>query len=298
MLIGSRRAGWRGLVVAGLSFILPAVLIVSLIAANYRQIAETEVLERLRYGIYPVVAAIIAVALVRLRKSTLGTPIHLVIGAGSVALTVIGLPELLVLLVGGAIAGVTYLVRPTVNTIVMVVAAVAAPDLWRIFLRFVEIGSVIFGSGYVLFAFLDSMLVSRDGWISESVLLDAIAVGQVTPGPVFTSATFIGWDLQGLAGAMVATAGVFLPSFVFAFGCTWFVCVVQRKPWLRTLLGGVTAASVGLMATLVVRLAATALVDPATWVLGLGALLILLFSRVSSMWVIGLGVLMGMALGG
>ncbi|MEN9301564.1 MAG: hypothetical protein RLZZ254_1345 [Actinomycetota bacterium] len=298
MLIGSRRAGWRGLVVAGLSFIFPAVVIVSLIAANYRQIADTAVLERLRYGIYPVVAAIIAVALVRLRKSTLGSPIHLVIGVGSIVLAAIDVPELLVLVIGGAIAGVAHLVRPTVNAIVVVFAAVAAPELWRIFFRFAEIGSVVFGSGYVLFAFLDSMLVDRDGWISESVLLDAIAVGQVTPGPVFTSATFIGWDLQGPAGAMAATAGIFLPSFVFAFGCTWFVGVVQRKPWLRILLGGVTAASVGLMALLVLRLAATAWVDPATWVLGLGALVILMFSRVSSMWVIGLGVLVGLVLGG
>lgn len=298
MLIGSRRAGWRGLLVAGLSFIVPAFLIVSLIAANYGRIEESEVLDRLRYGTYPVVVAIIAVALVRLRKSTLGTPLHMVIGAGSIVLAVIGVPELAVLLIAGVVVGVLHIVRPTLNSIVMVLATAAVPELWRVFLRFAEIGSVVFGSGYVLFAFLDSMLVIRDGWISESVLLDAIAVGQVTPGPVFTSATFIGWELQGLSGALVATAGIFLPSFALAFGCTRFLGVVQRTPWLRLVLGGVTAASIGLMALLVVRLAESSLFDLGTWTLALVAAGVLLVTRISSMWVIGLGVLAGLLVGG
>lgn len=298
MLIGSRRAGWRGLIVAGTSFIVPAFLIVSLIAANYDRIADTDVLDRLRYGIYPVVVAIITVALVRLRKSTLGTPLHVVIGAGSIALAAIGVPELLVLVVGGVVAVTLATVRHRLHAAVGIVVAAVMPELWRIFLRFAEIGSVVFGSGYVLFAFLDSMLVQRDGWISESVLLDAIAVGQVTPGPVFTSATFIGWELQGFPGALVATVGIFLPSFVFAAGCTWFVGVVTRTSWLRIVLGGVTAASIGLMALLVVRLADLSLVDVGTWTLAVVAAGVLLVTRVSSVWVIGLGVLAGLLFGG
>ncbi|MFM8867289.1 MAG: chromate efflux transporter [Ilumatobacteraceae bacterium] len=298
MLIGSRRTGWRGLIVAGLSFIVPAFLIVSLIAANYGRIEGTDVLDRLRYGIYPVVVAIIAVALVRLRKSTLGTPLHVVIGAGCIALSVVGVPDLLVLVVGGAVAVTLASVRHRLHAMGALIVAAVVPELWRIFLRFAEIGSVIFGSGYVLFAFLDSMLVIRDGWISESVLLDAIAVGQVTPGPVFTSATFIGWELQGLSGAMVATAGIFLPSFVFAAGCNWFVGVVTRTPWLRTVLGGVTAASIGLMALLVVRLADTSLTDVGTLTLAVVAAGVLLVTRISSVWIIGLGVLAGLVFGG
>jgi len=298
MLVGARRAGWRGLVVSGLSFIVPAVVIVSLIAANYGRIADTDVLQRLRYGIYPVVVAIIAVALVRLRKSTLGSPLHVVIAVGSIALAALDIPELLVLLVGGVIALALSTLRSRLNATAAIVAAVAMPELWRIFLRFAEIGSVIFGSGYVLFAFLDSMLVQRDGWISESVLLDSIAVGQVTPGPVFTSATFIGWELRGLSGALVATVGIFLPSFIFAAGCTWFVGVVQRTAWLRTVLGGVTAASIGLMGVLVARLTNAAVVDAGAVALGALALGILLFTRISSMWVIGLGVLVGALFGG
>ena len=298
MLIGARSAGWRGLLVSGLAFIVPAVVIVSLIAANYGRIADTDVLERLRYGIYPVVVAIIAVALVRLRKSTLGTPLHMAIGVGSIALAAAGVAELLVLIIGGVVAVALATLRPRLNAVVAIVVAAVVPELWRIFLRFAEIGSVIFGSGYVLFAFLDSMLVQREGWISQAVLLDSIAVGQVTPGPVFTSATFIGWELRGLPGALVATLGIFLPSFVFAAGCTWFVGVAKRAPWLRAVLGGVTAASIGLMGVLVVQLAESAMVDIGAWALGLLALCVLLFSRVSSMWVIGLGVLAGLLIGG
>lgn len=298
MLVGSRRAGWRGLIVAGVSFIVPAFLIVLLVAANYERLAESDVLDRLRYGIYPVVVAIIAVALVRLRKSTLGTPLHAVIGMGSVVLFVVGVPELLVLAIGGVVAVALSTVRSRLNAVAALAAAVVVPELWRILLRFAEIGSVVFGSGYVLFAFLDSMLVQRDGWIGESVLLDAIAVGQVTPGPVFTSATFIGWEIDGLAGAAVATLGIFLPSFLFAAMCAWFVRMVGRTAWLQSALGGVTAASIALMAVLVVRLGDLSLNDVGTWALFAVALGAMLLKRVGSMWMIGLGLLAGLAFGG
>ena len=298
MLVGLRRAGWRGLIVAGMSFIVPAFLIVLLLAANYGRIAETDVLDRLRYGIYPVVVAIIAVALVRLRRSTLGTPLHAVIGAGSVLLFVIGVPELLVLLIGGVVAVAIGTVRSRLHAVVGMALAVVVPELWRVFLRFVEIGSVIFGSGYVLFAYLDSMLVWRDGWISESVLLDSIAVGQVTPGPVFTSATFIGWEISGLAGAAVATLGIFLPSFVFAAICARFVRLVERTGWLQRALGGVTAASIALMAVLVVRLGDLSLNDVGTWALFVAAFGMMFFKRMGSMWLIGLGLAAGLVFGG
>lgn len=298
MLIGNRRAGWRGLVLAGVSFILPAFVIVALVAANYERLTGSDVLGRLREGIYPVVVAIIVVALFRLRRATLGSPLHVAIAVGSAVLFVAGVPEFVVLLVGGLTASVLDTFRPRMNAIAVVATTMVAPHLWRIFLRFVEIGSVIFGSGYVLFAFLDSMLVRGDGWISESVLVDAIAVGQVTPGPVFTSATFIGWHLQGLSGAAVATAGIFLPSFVFSAACSWFVRAVDRFPRLRQGLGGVTAASIGLMAVLVVRLGELSLVDLRALFLVSFALAILATNRLSSMWVIGLGVLWGLVLGG
>jgi chromate transporter len=280
------------------SFIVPAFLIVLLVAANYERLAETDVLDRLRYGIYPVVVAIIAVALVQLRKSTLGTPLHAAIGMGSVVLFVVGVPELLVLAIGGVVAAALSTVRSRLNAVAVLAAAVVVPELWRILLRFAEIGSVVFGSGYVLFAFLDSMLVQRDGWIGESVLLDAIAVGQVTPGPVFTSATFIGWEIDGLAGAAVATLGIFLPSFLFAVMCAWFVRAVERTAWLQSALGGVTAASIALMAVLVVRLGDLSLNDVGTWALFAVALGAMLLKRVGSMWMIGLGLLAGLAFGG
>lgn len=298
MLVGSRRAGWRGLLVAGLSFIIPAFLIVLLIAANYERISGTDVLDRLRYGIYPVVVAIIAVALIRLRRITIGTPLHAVVAAGAVLLTLVGVPELAVLAVGGAVAVAFANVGNHLRAVVPVVLLAATPELWRIFLRFVEIGSVVFGSGYVLFAFLDSMLVGSDGWITQSVLVDAVAVGQVTPGPVFTSATFIGWEISGFPGAAVATLGIFLPSFVFAAGCSWFVRVVEQTAWLRSALGGVTAASIALMAVLVVRLGALSLTDVGTWALFAVALGLMTFKRVGSMWMIGLGLFVGLGFGG
>lgn len=298
MLVGSRRGGWRGLIVAGISFIVPAFLIVLLVAANYDRVVGTDVLDRLRYGVYPVMVAIIAIALFRLRKATVGTPLHLAIGVGSAMLFLVGVPELVVLLVGGLCAVALSSLRARLNAVVVIATAVVVPELWRIFVRFVEIGSVIFGSGYVLFAFLDSMLVQRAGWISESVLLDAIAVGQVTPGPVFTSATFIGWNIRGLSGAAVATLGIFLPSFIFAAACSWFVRLVERTEWLRSVLGGVTAASVALIAVLVVRLGVRSLTDLGAWALLVVSLIVVGTLRISSIWVIGIGVLVGLTVGG
>jgi chromate transporter len=166
-------------------------------------------------------------------------------------------------------------------------------SLWRLFLVFLEIGSVLYGSGYVLLAFLQSNLVDDLGWITSEQLLDAVAVGQVTPGPVFTTATFIGWQIAGPAGAAVATIGIFLPSFVFVALLGRIVPWMRRRPTARAFLTGVTVASLGLMAGVLVDLADSALTDSFTVLVAGVALVALVRTGLNSAWLVATGVAIG-----
>jgi chromate transporter len=166
-------------------------------------------------------------------------------------------------------------------------------SLRRLFLVFLEIGSVLYGSGYVLLAFLQSNLVDQRGWLTSQQLLDAVAVGQITPGPVFSTATFVGWQVHGPAGAAVATAGIFLPSFVLVALLGRIVPWMRARPTARAFLSGVTAASLGLMAGVLVDLADTAIADVFTATIALVALGLLIRTKVNSAWLIGAGALIG-----
>jgi len=170
----------------------------------------------------------------------------------------------------------------------------ARVTLWRLFVVFVEIGSVLYGSGYVLLAFLQRNVVDDLGWITSQQLLDAIAVGQITPGPVFSTATFIGWQIDGPAGAAVATAGIFLPSFVFVALLGRIVPWMQRRPTAKAFLAGVTAASLGLMGGVLVDLTDTAIRDVVTVAIALAALAALVRTKINSAWLIGAGVAVGL----
>lgn len=232
--IGLRRAGWRGLVVAGICFIAPAFLIVFACAWFYVRFARLPEIQGALYGVKPVVLAIVVQALWRLARAALRT--KQVIGIAIVALTasMLGMHELLILPIAGIAAPVArgvatrWLGRPTNSVLALLPpllpigligptsAAVSLPvSLTSLFMFFLKVGAVLFGSGYVLLAFLRGDLVQRWGWLTKSQLLDAIAIGQVTPGPLFTTATFIGYVLAGPAGAGVATTGLFLPAFIF-----------------------------------------------------------------------------------
>jgi chromate transporter len=178
-------------------------------------------------------------------------------------------------------------------------AIVAATDharvtLWRLFVVFLEIGSVLYGSGYVLLAFLHRNLVDDLGWITNQQLLDAVAVGQITPGPVFTTATFIGWQVDGIGGAAVATFGIFLPSFVFVALLGRIVPWMHRRPTAKAFLDGVTAASLGLMAGVLAQLFDTAITDVFTAVVAVTALAVLIGTKLNSAWLIALGAIIGL----
>ncbi|MDX2091960.1 MAG: chromate efflux transporter [Kofleriaceae bacterium] len=296
--LGYRRAGWPGLVIAGLCFIVPAALLVTAIAWAYvRYGALPEGLAALN-GIKPVVIAIVAQALWRLGRSAVKSPLLAAVGAAAFAAVALGAHELAVLAAAGAVMAATRLHRaPTAAVMVPLVPAsaamLAAPfSLGGLFFVFLKIGSVLFGSGYVLFAFMRTELVERLHWLTEAQLVDAVAVGQLTPGPLFTSATFVGYLLADVSGAAVATAGIFLPAFVFVAASGPLV------PWLRkhaaagAFLDGLNVASLALMTLVTIELGRGALVD-GTSVAIAGVSAVALALRVNTVWLVLAGAAAG-----
>ncbi len=261
MAIGARRAGWRGLVVGGVSFIVPAFVIVCAVVWMYEDVLTSTTIADIRRWVVPIVVAIVLHALWSLRTTAARDKRDVIVVVLALTGAVVGIPELLVLLIVG-VASVLLRLAPRSLGVVMALplAALVSPSLTKIFLVFLQIGSVIYGSGYVLLVFLDSEVVGR-GWMSEQVLLDAISVGQFTPGPVFTTATFIGWHLDGFAGAAVATLGIFAPSFVFAALIGRVVSWSQQHRAFGAFLRGVSSGSIALMAVVLWRLANEAFTD-------------------------------------
>jgi len=302
--IGRRRAGWAGLLIAGACFILPATLIVTAVAWAYVRFGQLPRAESLLYGVKPVIIAVVIQALWGLGRSALKTKLLAVVGAAAAVLSLLEVNELAVLFgtgilvavartlgVGKPSAGVAPLlaVAPVLPIAAAAnsAAAVATPlGLWPMFLFFLKVGSVLFGSGYVLLAFLRADLVERWHWLTEGQLLDAIAVGQFTPGPVFTTATFIGYLLAGTSGAAIATVGIFLPAFVFVALSGPLVPRLRASPVAGAFLDGVNVASLALMAVVTLRLGAAALVDWPTVLLALASAFLLLRYRVNSAWLV------------
>jgi chromate transporter len=316
--VGRMRAGTRGLVVAGACFILPAALIVSALAALYLRYGALPETTAVLYGVKPVVIAIVVVALWRLARTAMKSWMLGVIAAAAIVASAVGANEILLLAAAGLLAAlIQRLRRPpratsaardeaeparTVPTLVpiggvaSVIAGAAKVGLWPLFLYFTKVGSVLFGSGYVLLAFLRAGLVERNGWLTETQLLDAVAVGQVTPGPVFTTATFVGYLLAGGAGAAVATAGIFLPAFVFVAASAPLVSRLRRSSVAGAALDGINAASLALMTVVSFHLARAALMDVPTISVGALSLLVLIDGRINSAWLIGAGALVGLVL--
>jgi len=277
--IGYRRAGWRGLLVAGACFILPASLIVFAIAWLYVRYAKLPQAEALLYGIKPVIIAIVADALWRLGRTAMRTPLLAFTAIAAAAAAFLGVDELAVLFGAGVLMMVLAVPKPQATTF-------AAPLVLPLFLFFLKVGSVLFGSGYVLLAFLRGDLVERWGWLTEAQLLDAVAVGQITPGPLFTTATFVGYVLAGTPGAVVATLGIFLPAFFFVAISGPFVPRLRRSRLMAAFLDGINAAAVALMAVVTWELGRAALVDPLTIALALAAAVVLWRWRVNSAWLV------------
>ncbi|HZS62542.1 MAG TPA: chromate efflux transporter [Gemmatimonadaceae bacterium] len=302
IFIGYRRAGWVGLVVAGVCFILPAFLLVTGIAWAYRRYGTLPAVAGILYGVKPVVIAIVVQALRNLAPAALKTRWLTAVAICSLVLAALGVSVLPVLAFGAVLAVLPRLVRATrakaacvVPAVATAAAASAVPfGLWPLFLVFLKVGAIVFGSGYVLLVFLQGDLVDRLHWLTSQQLLDAVAVGQVTPGPVFTTATFVGFVLGGLPGAVVATVGIFLPSFCYVAVSGPLIPALRRSPIAGAALDGVTVASLALMAVVTIQLGRAALVDAVT--IGvLAASLVLLFTfRINSVWLVAGGAAVGL----
>ena len=304
--LGYVRAGWRGLIVAGLCFILPAMFLVMALGALYVQYGTTPAAAWLLYGIKPVVLAIVGQALWGLAHTAIKGWLTGVVGAAVLVLTLFGYNELLLLILGGLVvmlvinAGHLRRTAPALALpalgIASVFAQAATPfSIATLFFTFLKIGSVLYGSGYVLLAFLRSDFVERLGWLTDQQLLDAIAIGQVTPGPVSTTATFIGYILGGWLGALVATLGIFLPAFVFVAISNPIIPRIRSSPWASALLNGVNVASLGLMAAVTIELARAAVFDLVTISVALCALFLLIRFKINSLWLVIGGAVIGIA---
>jgi len=303
--LGYLRAGWRGLITAGVCFISPAMLIVMACAWLYVEYGTLPQAESILYGIKPVVIAVVAQALWNLgRKAFRG------VLTGGVAVAVVvayffGFNEIALLAIGGLIVMLVVnrnrILGNTLNSFLPLpllgTAAISgsAFSLATLFWKFLKIGSVLYGSGYVLLAFLRADFIERLGWLTDQQLIDAIAIGQVTPGPVFTTATFIGYTLGGTPGALLATLGIFLPSFVFVAISNPLIPRMRKSPWVGSLLDGVNACSLGLMAAVTWQLGRASLIDVTTIVLAVVSLIALLRFRVNSVWLIAGGAAVGLA---
>ena len=314
--IGRERAGWRGLVVAGVAFIVPAAAIVTAIAWGYVRFGQLPASLALLAGVKPVIIAIVAQALWRLARGAIKTTWLAVVAAAAAVAILAGVNELLVLL-GAALLGVIVARRkdgmraagvvagsgtggdvawPAIGGTLGVTLAAPAVSVGTLFAVFLKIGSVLFGSGYVLLAFLRADLVERLGWLTEQQLLDAVAVGQVTPGPLFTTATFIGYVVAGAPGAVVATVGIFLPAFVFVAVSGSLIPRLRRSPTAGAALDAINAASLALMAVVTWQLGRSAIIDVPSALLALGAGAVLVTTRTNSAWLVLAGGIAGAAI--
>ena len=305
--IGYERAGWAGLWVAGSCFILPAMGMVWLLAAIYVRYQTLPQLEWLLYGIKPVIIAIILQALVKLGQKALKDRPTAIAAMGVVVAYFFQLNEILLLLVAGLAVmlvknlrggGRAALLLPLTGSLAQTGGAApavtwAGPVWMQLFFFFLKVGSVLYGSGYVLLAFLQRDLVDRLGWLTSQELLDAIAIGQFTPGPVFTTATFVGYLVAGNAGAIAASLGIFLPAFLLVGLVNPWVPVLRRSRWFGGFLDGINAASLGLMAAVLFTLGQTALVDGVTVGLAVLGAIAVFRLQINSAWIVLAGGLVG-----
>jgi chromate transporter len=306
--LGFDRARWRGLAAAGACFILPAALMVTGLAWAYVTYGDTPAVEGILYGIVPAVIAIIANALFGLLRTVIKT---IWLGGLVIAALVaylLGVNELLVLAAGAVLAAAVRVIRDPPSRhqlhsllIAPLLGAAGQPvfpdptggQLAQLFATMVKIGAVLYGSGYVLLAFLRGDFVDRLGWITQQQLIDAVSIGQVTPGPVFTTATFIGYVVAGPIGAFLATLAIFIPSFVFVGLLTRVTDKLRSSPWTSALLDGVNATALALMAGVSYQLARTAIVDLVTLAIAVVTLLLVWKTKLNTAWYLAAGALIG-----
>jgi len=293
--LGRRRAGRAGLVVAGVCFIVPAAAIVGVLAWAYVRYGTMPVATDLLWGVKAVMIAIVSGAVVAFARTAVrGLPT----GAVAVAacfLYILGTNELAILAGGAVVIAASRFAGAPVVFLAMPIPQPADSDLWRLALVFGKVGSLLFGSGYVLLAFLENDLVKTYGWLTQSQLLDAVSIGQVTPGPVFTTALFIGYLLAGWVGAAVATVAIFLPSFVFVALTHNLVTKIRASTWASAALDGVNAAAVGLLAGVLFVLAREVFRDPWAIPVAAAAAVFAFATKVNTVWLVAAGALLGLS---
>jgi len=316
--LGLLRAGWLGFLLAGLAFIFPAAIISLLFAWMYVHLGTMANLEPIFFGIRPAVIAVIAISVWRLGKNAVKSPSLLAIGILVAAAALLGMDEVTAMF-AGAIVGMLWLrasrapniassllllpshfgsadsVRTGLlkATVVTGVSVTAGITLWKLGLFFLKVGAVLYGGGYVLVAFLQDGLVRQYGWLTQDQLLDAIAVGQFTPGPLLSTATFIGYVLLGNRGAAVATIAVFLPSFVFVPALYRVMPHVRRSLWAAAFLDSINVSSIALMAVVGVRLGGQTLTNWSAWVIFAVAMAMSLKWKINPAWLVIAGAVIG-----
>ncbi len=302
--IGQERAGFKGLIVAGLCFILPAVLITGIFAWLYRAYGQLPQIQPFIYGITPAVIAVVLTAIFPLAKKSLKTVELGLIGLVTLVLSLLHFNEIYILFGAGFFAMFLMAVRNKnsisgrnsllpFSLLQITNTSLLSISNTNLFLIFLKIGAILYGSGYVLFAFLDTELVSK-GLLSRHQLVDAIAVGQFTPGPVFSSVTFIGYQINGFVGAVVSTAGVFLPSFLFVALLNPLVKKMRGSVLFSAFLDAVNIASIAIIAAVCYEMGKDSITDWRTIVIAVASMAIILgLKKINSAWIVLGGSLAG-----
>jgi chromate transporter len=307
--VGLDRAGWQGAIVAGACFIIPAMLLVWGLAIAYVEYQTIPAIGWLLYGVKPVIIAIIVQALWKLGRSALKSATTWSVGLLVLGLYFLKINEIALMLGAGLVVTcvlnfnllLNFFKKPNSLSSVFLPLSIGAiavetiPKTWMaVFLSFLKIGSVLYGGGYVLLAFVQQEFVDRTHWLTSQQLLDAVAIGQFTPGPLFTTATFIGYLVAGNAGAIAGTVGIFLPAFILVPAINPFVVNLRKSSWTAGFLDGVNAASIGLMAAVAWELGRGTLIDIWTIILAIASLMILLkFPKLNSAWLVIAGTAIG-----
>ena len=303
MHVGLHRAGIAGMIVAGLSFILPAAGLTLLLAVFYVKYGSLPAVEPFLVGIKPAVLVVILAAVIKLGKKALKKQAYAIIGLAVMAAGLLGVNEVAAILGGGLIGMLSIQVSKRMYSHswlmfpLLSITQVPNEKLGTLFLTFLKIGAILFGSGYVLVAYLEGELIEKLGWLTQQQLLDAIAAGQFTPGPVLTTATFIGYQVAGYAGAGLATLGIFLPSFCFVAIVNPFIPKLRESTWTAAFLDAVNISAVGIMAAVLVQLSHQSIFSPFEWralvILAVAALMQFGPRKFSSMWIVIVGAILG-----
>ena len=311
MLVGYKLRGWMGMLAGGFGFIIPAALITALLAVVYVRLGEVPAIESLFYGIKPAVIAVIAGAIYKLGKKALKNTWLGLLGVVVLAANLAGLNEITAILGAGAAGMAAYTIRrgfrggsgkhlSSLAPFVLLQTAVTAGAQYttlKLFWIFFKIGALLFGTGYVLVAYMDGELVEKAGWLTRDQLLDAIAIGQFTPGPILSAATFAGYLLEGWKGAFVATMGIFLPSFAFILLLYPIIPRLRRSPYTSAFLDSVNMGAVAVMLAVSIQMGIEVATDwGSVLILGLGLLAAFSPRKPGAVWIILGGGLLGLLL--